>query len=161
MQRKRSTGAWKKRMEEDKKYPVLRNLGYCVRATRQEYPKLLIFCLLMILANCLVPVITAFLPKAVLDGITEGWPLRRLIAVTAAMISCRSFFLRSASSMCPAPLFSVRRHGGRLSNRTVNVLYHSGKRPAMEFFEKCREKAGKSILFIFFYNSQSIVKNFV
>ena len=59
-------------MEQDRKYPILRNLAYCVRATRQGYPKLLAFCLLLILANCLVPVLTAFLPKIVIDGITEG-----------------------------------------------------------------------------------------
>ena len=72
-------------MEQDRKYPVLRNLAYCLRATRQGYPKLLLFCLLLILANCLVPVLTAFLPKIVIDGITEGLPLRRLLAVTAAL----------------------------------------------------------------------------
>ena len=72
-------------MEQDKKYPALQNLAYCIRATRQGYPKLLVFCLLTILANCLVPVITAFLPKIVIDGITEGLPLRRLLAVTAAL----------------------------------------------------------------------------
>ena len=72
-------------MEQDKKYPVMRNLAYCIRATRQGYPKLLVFCLLMILANCLVPVITAFLPKIVIDGITAGYSLRRLLVVTAGL----------------------------------------------------------------------------
>ena len=57
-------------MEQDKKYPVLQNLAYCIRETRKAYPKLLAFCLLIILLNCLVPVITAFLPKIVIDGIT-------------------------------------------------------------------------------------------
>ena len=72
-------------MEQDKRYPVSQNLAYCIRATRQGYPKLLVFCLLVILVNCLVPVITAFLPKIVIDEITEGVPLRRLLTVTAAL----------------------------------------------------------------------------
>ena len=72
-------------MEQDKKYSVRRNLAYCIRATRHGCPKLLVFCLLMILANCLVPVITAFLPKIVIDEITAGRPLARLMAVTAAL----------------------------------------------------------------------------
>ena len=72
-------------MEQDKKYPVLQNLAYCIRATKQGYPKLLMFCLLIILFNCLVPVITAFLPKVVIDEITEGRPLGRLLAVTAVL----------------------------------------------------------------------------
>ena len=72
-------------MEQDKKYQILQNLTYCIRSTRQGYPKLLVFCLLIILVNCLVPVINAFLPKIVIDGITEGAPLQRLLAVTAAL----------------------------------------------------------------------------
>ena len=71
-------------MEQDKKYPFPRNLAYCIRATRQGCPKLLVFCLLLILANCLVPVLTVFLPKIVIEGIAEG-RLRRLLAVTAAL----------------------------------------------------------------------------
>ena len=72
-------------MEQDKKYPVLQNLAYCIRATRQGYPKLLVFCLLIILVNCLVPVATVFLPKIVIDEITSGCPMGRLLAVTAAL----------------------------------------------------------------------------
>ena len=70
-------------MDQDKKYSVLQNLAYCIRATRQGCPKLLLFCALIIPVNCLVPVITAFLPKIIIEGITEGkpprgcWPLRR------------------------------------------------------------------------------------
>ena len=59
-------------MEQNRKYPVSKNLAYCVRATRQGYPKLLVFCLLLILMNCLVPVMTAFLPKIVIDEITNS-----------------------------------------------------------------------------------------
>ncbi len=72
-------------MEYDRKYTVRQNLAYCVRATRQGCPKLLAFCLLVILANCLIPMITAWLPKTVIEEITEGSPLRRLLTVTAAM----------------------------------------------------------------------------
>ena len=74
-------------MEQDKKYPVRQNLAYCLRATGQGYPKLLVFCLLLILADCLVPVFTAFLPKIVIDGITKNLPLQRLLAVTAALVA--------------------------------------------------------------------------
>ncbi len=73
------------KMEHDKKYTIRQNLAYCVRATRQGCPKLLTFCLLAILINCLVPLITAWLPKVVIEEITEGKPLRQLLVVTAAM----------------------------------------------------------------------------
>ena len=72
-------------MEHDKKYLLRQNLAYCIRATKQGCPKLLGFCLLVILANCLVPVISAWLPKVVIQEITEGKPLRQLLLVTAAM----------------------------------------------------------------------------
>ena len=72
-------------MAQDKKYTVLQNLAYCVRATRQGYPKLLVFCLLLIPVNCLVPVAAAFLPKAVIDRITAGQDLPQLLAATAGM----------------------------------------------------------------------------
>ena len=72
-------------MEHDKKYPVRQNLAYCIRATRQGCPRLLVFCLLVILANCLLPVITAWLPKVVIEGITDRKPLQQLLLVTAAM----------------------------------------------------------------------------
>ena len=72
-------------MEHDKKYPVRQNLAYCIRATRQGCPRLLVFGLLVILANCLLPVITAWLPKVVIEGITDRKPLQQLLLVTAAM----------------------------------------------------------------------------
>ena len=72
-------------MEQEKKYSFHQNLTYCVRSTRQGCPKLLFFCLLVILANCLVPVVTAYLPKVVIEQITEGKPLRQLLIVTAAL----------------------------------------------------------------------------
>ncbi len=72
-------------MEYDKKYPMRQTLMYCIRATRQGCPKLLVFCLLVILANGLVPVVTAWLPKVVIEEFTAGSPLRRLLPITAGM----------------------------------------------------------------------------
>ena len=73
------------RRKTDQKYRVWQNLGYCIRATRQGCPKLLVFCLLIIPVNALIPVWTAWLPKVVIEGITAGTPLRQLLAVTAGM----------------------------------------------------------------------------
>ena len=78
-------GKGRRKMECDKKYPVRQTLAYCVRATRQGCPKLLVFCLLVILVNCLIPVVTAWLPKVVIEEITDGKPLRQLLRVTGAM----------------------------------------------------------------------------
>ena len=79
-------------MEQDRRYTIRQNLLYCLRATRQGCPKLLVFCLLVILANCAVPVIEAWLPKTVIEAITEGIPLGRLLWVTAAMTGALAVF---------------------------------------------------------------------
>ena len=79
-------------MEHDRKYNVRQNLAYCIRATGQGCPKLLAFSLLAILANCMVPVVAAWLPKAVIEEITEGAPLSKLLPVTAAMTLALAVF---------------------------------------------------------------------
>ena len=72
-------------MQYDKKYPIRQNLAYCARETWRGCLKLLAFFVMLILANCLVPVITTFLPKVVLEQITGGKPLRQLLLVTGLM----------------------------------------------------------------------------
>ena len=79
-------------MENERKYRIRQNLAYCVRATRLGCPKLLVFCLLVILVNCIVPVITAWMPKVVLEEITEGKPLRQLLFTTAVMTIALALF---------------------------------------------------------------------
>ena len=72
-------------MQYDKKYPIRQNLAYCARETWRGCPKLLAFFVMLILANCLVPVITTFLPKVVVEQITGEKPLRQLLLVTGLM----------------------------------------------------------------------------
>lgn len=69
-------------MQPDKKYTIIQNLAYCIRTTGQTYPILLVFCFLMIAVNCVIPVISAFLPKVVIERITAGEPLGHLLLVT-------------------------------------------------------------------------------
>lgn len=70
-------------MQPDKKYTILQNLAYCIRTTGQTYPILLVLCFFMIAVNCVIPVISAFLPKVVIEKITEGTPLGHLLLITA------------------------------------------------------------------------------
>ena len=72
-------------MQYDKKYPIRQNLAYCARETWRGCPKLVAFFVMLILANCLVPVITTFLPKVVVEQITGEKPLRQLLLVTGLM----------------------------------------------------------------------------
>ena len=70
-------------MDYIKKYNIRQNLSYCIKATKNSYPKLLIFCSIIIPVNCLLPVITAYLPKVVIEEITENNNLSRLLIITA------------------------------------------------------------------------------
>lgn len=69
-------------MKQNKKYSIIQNLSYCVRMTKQKYPILLVFCFLIILINAVIPVITAFLPKIVIEEITMGTGVGRIIVIT-------------------------------------------------------------------------------
>ena len=70
-------------MNTDKKYTILQNLAYCVRVTKEKYLLLLVYCVSIIVINALIPVITAFLPKVVIDMVLGQDPVRRLLLVTA------------------------------------------------------------------------------
>ena len=72
-------------MEKDKKYGIFQNLSYCIHAAGEAYPRLILFCGLIIFINCAVPVITTFLPKVVIEEITGQTGLARLLAITAIM----------------------------------------------------------------------------
>ncbi|MBO4291860.1 MAG: ABC transporter ATP-binding protein [Lachnospiraceae bacterium] len=69
-------------MNQDRKYTVLQNLIYCIRITGEKYPPLLFYCIGIILINTVIPVLTAFLPKVVIEEITGQNALRQILAVT-------------------------------------------------------------------------------
>ncbi len=69
-------------MKQNKKYSIFQNLSYCIRVTKEKYPKLLVFCLFIILINVGIPVITAILPKAVIEGITKQKSMEQLLFIT-------------------------------------------------------------------------------
>ena len=66
----------------DKKFTVLQNIGYCAKVTKEKYPLLLAYCFGIIVINATIPVVSAFLPKVVIEMITEKNGIRQLIIVT-------------------------------------------------------------------------------
>lgn len=72
--------------EKDKEYSILQNFGYCIKATIQNYPKLLVLCVSLIVINAAIPVITAFLPKVVIDEIVNQKPLEHLMFATGLFL---------------------------------------------------------------------------
>lgn len=67
---------------KDKKYTILQNLLFCLRTTKQAYPDLLVYCCSIIAVNCLIPVLTAFLPKVVIEEITVKKEIGHILLVT-------------------------------------------------------------------------------
>lgn len=67
---------------EKKKYSITQNIAYCIRNTRDCYPLLLLWCLLLVGTNVLIPVLNMFLPKVVIEKITSGDSLEQLVAAT-------------------------------------------------------------------------------
>ncbi|MBR3514919.1 MAG: ABC transporter ATP-binding protein, partial [Lachnospiraceae bacterium] len=72
-------------MKEDRKFGVFQNIGYCIRAVKEVYPKLLLYCVIIIVLNSAIPLITTYLPKVMIEGITEGGELRHIVTVTGVM----------------------------------------------------------------------------
>lgn len=72
-------------MKKDKKYNIFRNLGYCLAAAWQVYPQLCLFAAGIVVINCAVPLITTYLPKVLIDEISGGAELKRVLAVTGGM----------------------------------------------------------------------------
>lgn len=69
-------------MNQDRKYTILQNLLYCLRITKQTYPILLVFCFVIIIINCVIPVFTALLPKVVIEEIAMGTNVQDVLLIT-------------------------------------------------------------------------------
>ena len=72
-------------MDKEKKYNIFQNLGYCLSAAWQVHPWLCASAAGMIAVNCVVPLITAYLPKVLIDEITGGAELKHVLVVTGGM----------------------------------------------------------------------------
>ena len=65
-----------------REYLVRENALFCLKSTLDCYPPLLLWCGLVALANVLLPMLATFLPKVVIERITDGGSMGDLIAVT-------------------------------------------------------------------------------
>lgn len=62
-------------------YSIIQNVRYCMGSTARYCFPLLCWCGISILSNAALPVLTTFLPKAVIERITDRGSLAELIAV--------------------------------------------------------------------------------
>ena len=61
-------------------YTVFKNVAYCIKNTAQCQFPLLCWCVIVILLNTAIPVLTTYLPKAVIEKFDAGSSLLELIA---------------------------------------------------------------------------------
>ncbi len=80
-------------MKPENQYSIFQNLIYCIRMTKEKYPRLLVFCLLIILINAVIPILTAFLPKVVIEEITSQQEMGRLLLVTLGFTLSLAIFM--------------------------------------------------------------------
>ncbi|MCR5205921.1 MAG: ABC transporter ATP-binding protein/permease [Lachnospiraceae bacterium] len=69
----------------DRKYKITQNLSYCLKETAKGCRKLPYLCMGVVLANCIIPIITAFLPKVIIEEIEQGMGLKRLLIITGTL----------------------------------------------------------------------------
>lgn len=69
-------------------YSVIQNILYCLSNTTRCYFPLLCWCILTILINVTLSVLSTYLPKTVIEIITAKQTLRDLISITLAFTGC-------------------------------------------------------------------------
>ena len=69
-------------------YPVIQNVCYCLRNTAQCYLPLLCLCVIAILINVTLPVLSTYLPKIIIEKITSKSSLTELITTVLAFAGC-------------------------------------------------------------------------
>ena len=72
-------------MLQAKRYGLFGNLCFIARQTINGYPHLLLLCAFTVIVNTVIPVITTFLPKVVIESITLGQGIKKTLFVTIVM----------------------------------------------------------------------------
>ena len=71
-----------------RRYSLAQNVWYCARNTAQGYALLLCWCGLSVGVQTALPILSAYLPKAVIDGITGGNGPKELMAIVLGLMGC-------------------------------------------------------------------------
>ncbi len=74
-------------MLQAKRYGLFGNLCFIARQTINSYPHLLLLCAFTVIVNTVIPVITTFLPKVVIESITLEKGIKETLFVTVVMTS--------------------------------------------------------------------------
>ena len=71
-----------------KEYSIIKNMKYCLKATTECYPLLLLWCAVTVIINVLLPILIIYLPKAVIDDITLGNSVQSLVLTVLTYSTC-------------------------------------------------------------------------
>ena len=64
------------------RYGIGSNVGFLLKETVKCHPFLLVLCICLVVIGIVIPVITTFLPKIVIEQITEGAEIKEVLLVT-------------------------------------------------------------------------------
>ncbi len=81
------------------RYSLVKNVCYCIKSTAEFYPLLLLWCVLAVLISVILPVMTTYLPKVVIEKITFKSTFLELMTVVliftgaiAILTAAKKFF---------------------------------------------------------------------
>ena len=64
---------------------MLKNIWYCIKKTSEWYFALLVLYIILTLVNATIPILSAFLPKLVIEKLTLGSDIKGLIGTIMAV----------------------------------------------------------------------------
>lgn len=69
-------------------YSAAQNVWFCIKNTAAFYPSLLLWCVIAVLINTALPVLTTYLPKIVIEKITMKIGVTELAVIILCFMSC-------------------------------------------------------------------------
>lgn len=106
----------------NRKYSLISNVIYCMKNTANCYPLLFLWGSIAILINLFLPLLTTFLPKVVIEAITENVNTKHLILVTL-------FFTVSIALLSAAKKFIEKMiywHRFKMNSFYLRMVAHKG-----------------------------------
>lgn len=79
---------------------MLKNIWYCIKKTSEWYFALLVLYIILTLVNATIPILSAFLPKLVIEKLTLGSDIKGLIGTIMVFMGSIAVFANYAQTEC-------------------------------------------------------------
>lgn len=109
-------------MLQAKQYSLFGNLCFMARQTMKSHPYLLLLCAFTVIVNTMIPVITTFLPKVVIESITMGNGVMATLPVTVVWTAVLALCLGAKQFFEKLVFF----HKLRMNTHYTELVAHKG-----------------------------------